>query len=48
MYARGWGRIVNISSAHGCRASANKVAYVTAKHASRAFQGRRDRGAGTG
>ena len=33
MYAQGWGRIVNISSAHGLRASANKVAYVTAKHA---------------
>ena len=33
MYERGWGRIVNISSAHGLRASAFKVAYVTAKHA---------------
>ena len=33
MYARGWGRIVNISSAHGSRASANKSAYVAAKHA---------------
>ncbi|MCU4672167.1 SDR family oxidoreductase [Microbacterium fluvii] len=33
MYARGWGRVVNISSAHGLRASAYKVAYVTAKHA---------------
>nr|WP_274638163.1 3-hydroxybutyrate dehydrogenase [Microbacterium bovistercoris] len=32
MYARGWGRIVNISSAHGLRASPFKVAYVTAKH----------------
>jgi 3-hydroxybutyrate dehydrogenase len=32
MYARGWGRIVNISSAHGLRASANKAAYVAAKH----------------
>ncbi|MFT4214106.1 MAG: SDR family NAD(P)-dependent oxidoreductase, partial [Microbacterium sp.] len=29
MYARGWGRIVNISSAHGLRASPFKVAYVT-------------------
>ncbi len=28
----GWGRIVNISSAHGLRASPYKVAYVTAKH----------------
>jgi 3-hydroxybutyrate dehydrogenase len=33
MYARGWGRIVNISSVHGLRASEYKVAYVTAKHA---------------
>ncbi|MEV6973263.1 3-hydroxybutyrate dehydrogenase [Kitasatospora sp. NPDC093806] len=33
MYARGWGRIVNISSVHGLRASPFKSAYVTAKHA---------------
>ena len=33
MYARGWGRIVNISSVHGLRASEYKSAYVTAKHA---------------
>ncbi len=32
MYERGWGRIVNISSAHGLRASAFKSAYVAAKH----------------
>ncbi|HEU5469771.1 MAG TPA: 3-hydroxybutyrate dehydrogenase [Actinophytocola sp.] len=32
MYARGWGRIVNISSAHGMRASAYKAGYVAAKH----------------
>ncbi|GMA41208.1 3-hydroxybutyrate dehydrogenase [Mobilicoccus caccae] len=32
MYEQGWGRVVNISSAHGLRASAFKVAYVTAKH----------------
>jgi 3-hydroxybutyrate dehydrogenase len=32
MYARGWGRIVNISSVHGLRASAYKSAYVAAKH----------------
>ena len=32
MYARGWGRIVNLSSAHGLRASEYKSAYVTAKH----------------
>lgn len=33
MYARGWGRVINISSAHGLRASAYKSAYVAAKHA---------------
>ncbi|WP_030690975.1 3-hydroxybutyrate dehydrogenase [Streptomyces globisporus] len=33
MYEQGWGRIVNISSVHGLRASAYKAAYVTAKHA---------------
>ncbi|MGW2305861.1 3-hydroxybutyrate dehydrogenase [Streptomyces sp. NPDC001809] len=33
MYDRGWGRVVNISSVHGLRASAFKSAYVTAKHA---------------
>ncbi|GAB2611385.1 3-hydroxybutyrate dehydrogenase [Streptomyces capparidis] len=32
MYARGWGRVVNISSVHGVRASAYKAAYVAAKH----------------
>lgn len=32
MYERGWGRIVNMSSVHGLRASAFKSAYVTAKH----------------
>jgi 3-hydroxybutyrate dehydrogenase len=32
MYARGWGRILNVSSAHGLRASAYKSAYVAAKH----------------
>jgi 3-hydroxybutyrate dehydrogenase len=32
MYGRGWGRVVNISSVHGLRASPYKVAYVTAKH----------------
>jgi 3-hydroxybutyrate dehydrogenase len=32
MYARGWGRVVNVSSAHGLRASPNKSAYVSAKH----------------
>jgi 3-hydroxybutyrate dehydrogenase len=32
MYEEGWGRVVNISSIHGLRASAYKSAYVTAKH----------------
>ncbi|MCU1633669.1 MAG: 3-hydroxybutyrate dehydrogenase [Micrococcaceae bacterium] len=32
MYARGFGRIINISSVHGLRASPFKSAYVTAKH----------------
>jgi 3-hydroxybutyrate dehydrogenase len=37
MYERGWGRVVNISSVHGLRASAFKVGYVTAKHALEGF-----------
>jgi 3-hydroxybutyrate dehydrogenase len=32
MYDRGWGRVVNVSSVHGLRASAFKAAYVSAKH----------------
>uniref|UniRef100_UPI002B277596 SDR family oxidoreductase n=1 Tax=Nocardioides sp. TaxID=35761 RepID=UPI002B277596 len=32
MYARGWGRLVHITSAHGHRASPYKAAYVSAKH----------------
>ncbi len=32
MRRRGWGRIVNIASVHGLVASAQKVAYVAAKH----------------
>ena len=32
MYDRGWGRVVNVSSVHGLRASAYKSAYVSAKH----------------
>jgi len=32
MYEHGWGRIVNVSSVHGLRASAYKSAYVSAKH----------------
>jgi len=32
MRAAGWGRVVNIASGHGLRASPFKAAYVTAKH----------------
>ena len=32
MRAAGWGRVVNIASAHGLRASPYKSAYVAAKH----------------
>lgn len=32
MYDRGWGRVVNIASAHGLVASPFKAAYVSAKH----------------
>ncbi len=32
MKARGWGRIINVASAHGLVASATKSAYVAAKH----------------
>jgi 3-hydroxybutyrate dehydrogenase len=32
MYRAGWGRVINISSMHGLRASPFKSAYVTAKH----------------
>ncbi len=32
MYANGWGRVVNIASAHGLRASPYKSAYVASKH----------------
>jgi 3-hydroxybutyrate dehydrogenase len=32
MYAQGWGRVVNVSSVHGLRASPHKAAYVAAKH----------------
>ncbi|MCX5202079.1 3-hydroxybutyrate dehydrogenase [Streptomyces sp. NBC_00237] len=33
MYGQGWGRVVNVSSVHGLRASPYKSAYVAAKHA---------------
>jgi 3-hydroxybutyrate dehydrogenase len=33
MTSRGWGRIINIASAHGLRASPFKSAYVATKHA---------------
>src|SRR5215207_9922961 len=32
MYKKGWGRVINISSVHGLRASPFKAAYVSAKH----------------
>src|SRR5260370_104005 len=32
MKSKGWGRIINIASAHGLVASPFKVAYVAAKH----------------
>ena len=33
MYEHGWGRVINLGSVHGIRASAFKGAYVAAKHA---------------
>jgi 3-hydroxybutyrate dehydrogenase len=32
MYERGFGRVINVSSVHGLRASKHKAAYVAAKH----------------
>jgi 3-hydroxybutyrate dehydrogenase len=32
MYQKGWGRVINVSSVHGLRASPFKSAYVSAKH----------------
>ncbi len=32
MYEKGWGRIINISSVHGLRASPFKAGYISAKH----------------
>jgi 3-hydroxybutyrate dehydrogenase len=32
MYAKGWGRVINLSSVHGLVASPYKSAYVAAKH----------------
>ncbi|MFD7706363.1 3-hydroxybutyrate dehydrogenase [Streptomyces sp. NPDC059785] len=37
MYGQGWGRVVNISSVHGLRASPFKSAYVAAKHGLEGF-----------
>jgi len=37
MYERGFGRIINLSSVHGLRASAFKSAYVSAKHGLEGF-----------
>jgi 3-hydroxybutyrate dehydrogenase len=43
MKRRNWGRIINIASAHGLVASAQKAAYVTAKHGVVGLTGRRPR-----
>jgi 3-hydroxybutyrate dehydrogenase len=32
MYEKGWGRVINICSVHGLRASPYKSAYISAKH----------------
>jgi 3-hydroxybutyrate dehydrogenase len=32
MYTKGWGRVINVASAHGLTASPYKSAYVAAKH----------------
>jgi 3-hydroxybutyrate dehydrogenase len=32
MYEKGWGRVINISSVHGLRASPYKAGYISAKH----------------
>jgi 3-hydroxybutyrate dehydrogenase len=37
MYAKGWGRVINISSVHGLVASPYKSAYVAAKHGLNGF-----------
>jgi 3-hydroxybutyrate dehydrogenase len=37
MYEREWGRVINISSVHGLRASPFKSAYVSAKHGLEGF-----------
>jgi 3-hydroxybutyrate dehydrogenase len=37
MYARGFGRVINVSSVHGLRASPFKSAYVAAKHGLEGF-----------
>ncbi len=37
MYEKGWGRVINVSSVHGLRASPYKSAYVSAKHGLEGF-----------
>jgi 3-hydroxybutyrate dehydrogenase len=37
MYAKGWGRVINVSSVHGLVASPYKSAYVAAKHGLNGF-----------
>jgi 3-hydroxybutyrate dehydrogenase len=37
MYEKGWGRVINISSVHGLRASPFKAGYISAKHGLEGF-----------
>ncbi len=37
MYEQGWGRVINISSVHGLRASPFKAGYISAKHGLEGF-----------
>ena len=37
IYDKGWGRMINISSVHGLRASPFKVGYISAKHGLEGF-----------
>ncbi len=37
MYEKGWGRVINVSSVHGLRASPFKAGYISAKHGLEGF-----------
>jgi 3-hydroxybutyrate dehydrogenase len=37
LYEKGWGRVINISSVHGLRASPFKAGYISAKHGLEGF-----------